>query len=183
MKSRLLIAFALILGISSLTSLPLHAQEESQTLTDEHITRIKTSCQPVIATLNQIHANDTPVYINRNQAYFSISDKLIARLNSRLALNSFNTTELVKIANDYNNELAKFRSSYRKYDMAMADLIRKNCIRQPVAFYETINDVRKQREVVHASITKLHALIKQYRAAVDTFENENETKLRAGKND
>lgn len=181
-KSRLLFALALIVGLGSIASLPVYAQE-SPVLTDDHITRIQTNCQPVIATLNQIHANDTPVYINRNQAYFSISDKLIARLNSRLALNSFDTTPLVKIANEYNNELAEFRVVYRQYDTAMADLVKKNCIRQPVGFYETIGDVRKQRDIVHSSINRLHVLIEQYRDAVNTFESENEAKLRAGKND
>lgn len=173
---------ALVVGFGSIVSLPVHAQE-TPALTDDHITRIQTNCQSAIATLNQIHANDTPVYINRNQAYFSISDKLIARLNSRLALNRYDTAPLVKIANEYNAELAKFRVAYKQYDTAMADLVKRNCSRQPVAFYDTVAEARKQRAAVHAVIAKLHTIIEQYRTAVDTFETQNETQLRADRND
>lgn len=182
MKTRFLFVVALIVGLGSIVSLPAHAQEPTP-LTDDHITRIQTNCQSVIATLNQIHANDTPVYINRNQAYFSISDKLIARLNSRLALSRYDTASLVKITNEYNAELTKFRSVYKQYDTAMADLVKRNCSKQPVGFYDTVADVRKQRAAVHAVIAKLHTIIEQYRAAVDTFETQNETQLRADRND
>lgn len=183
MKNRLLFIVALVAAAGVFAVLPAHAQEEAPQLTDDHITRIQTNCQSALATLNQIHANDTPVYINRNQAYFSISDKLLAHLNSRLALNSYDTSVLVKITNSYNNEITKFRSVYKQYDDAMAELVKRNCSRQPVGFYTTVADVRKLRGAVHDSIAKLHALIVQYSQAVDAFEAQNETKLRVEKND
>ncbi len=173
-----LAVFAMLAGSIS----PVYAQE-SQSLTDDHITRIKTNCQSAIATLDQIHANDAPVYINRNQAYFSISDKLIARLNSRLALNRFDTSTLVSIASDYNTELTHFRAAYKKYDTAMAELVKRNCSRQPVAFYDAVADVRKLREEVHSSISRLHGYIDQYRSAVNTFETQHDSQLRANAND
>lgn len=182
MKKQLLFIPGLAIVIGVFASMSTHAQE-APVLTDDHISRIQTNCQPTLATLNRIHANDTPVYINRNQAYFSISDKLIARLNSRLALNRYDTAPLVKLANEYNSELTKFRTLYKQYDTAMADLTKRNCTKQPVGFYETVTDVRKQREAVHAVIAKLHAIITQYRTAIDVFESEHETQLRAGKHD
>jgi len=181
-KKRLFFIAALVATVGVFAVLPARAQEVPQ-LTDDQITRIQTNCQSALATLNQIHANDTPVYINRNQAYFSISDKLIARLNSRLALNSFDTSALVKITNNYNNEIIKFRSVYKQYDDAMAELVKRNCSKQPVGFYTNVADVRKLRSAVHDSIAKLHTLIAQYSQAVDAFEAQNETKLRVEKND
>lgn len=182
MKNRLIFIVSLVALGGIFAVLPAHAQEAPQ-LTDDHITRIQTNCQSALATLNQIHANDTPVYINRNQAYFSISDKLIARLNSRLALNSYDTSALVKIANNYNNEITKFRSVYKQYDDAMAELVKRNCSKQPVGFYTTVGDVRKLRDAVHESIGRLHALIAQYSQTIDAFESQNETQLRVDKND
>lgn len=182
MKKQLLFIPGFAIAIGVFAGMSAHAQEVP-VLTDDHISRIQTNCQPTLATLSQIHANDTPVYINRNQAYFSISDKLIARLNSRLALNRYDTTPLVKLANEYNNELAKFRAAYKQYDTAMADLVKRNCIKQPVGFYDTVTDVRKQREAVHVVIAKLHAIITQYRTAIDAFESEHESQLRADKHD
>ena len=175
------VAFVTVVA-AILSGLSVRAQTVD-TMTDDHVARIKTNCQSAIATLDQIHANDAPVFINRNQTYFSISDKLIARLNSRLALSRYDTTTLVKIANDYNNELTHFRTVYKQYDDAMADLVRKDCWHQPVGFYDTTSNVRELRQTVHESISRLHDLIGQYRQAVDAFQAQHETQLKANVND
>lgn len=150
---------------------PAYAQEPT-IMTEEHISRIKNTCPSAIATLSQIHANDAPVYVNRNQAYFSISDKLIARLNSRLALNRFDTTALVKIQNDYTSALTNFRTTYKSYDDTMADLVRLNCIRQPVGFYDKVAEARKLRGDVQAAVIRLHGIIDQYDKEVDAFKEQ-----------
>lgn len=139
-------------------------------MTEEHISRIKNACPSAIATLSRIHANDAPVYINRNQAYFSISDKLIARLNSRLALNRFDTSALVKIANDYTSALTDFRATYKLYDDTMADLVRLNCSRQPVGFYDKVAEARELRRDVQAAVARLHEVIGLYQKEVETFK-------------
>lgn len=182
MRNRFIAVAVIAVVAVIMGSMSAHAQS-SDTMTDDHIARIKTNCQSAIATLDQIHANDAPVYINRNQTYFSISDKLIARLNSRLALNRYDTSALVAITNDYNNELTHFRTVYKQYDDAMADLVKKDCSRQPVGFYDDTSSVRQLRQTVHESITKLHDLIGKYRQAVDTFQSQHETQLRASSND
>ncbi len=182
MRNRFIAVVVVAMSAVIMGSMSARAQT-SDTMTDDHIARIKTNCQSAIATLDQIHANDAPVYINRNQAYFSISDKLIAHLNSRLALGRYDTTALVKITNDYNNELAHFRTVYKQYDDAMADLVKKDCSRQPVGFYDGTGTVRDLRQTVHESISKLHDLIGQYRQAVDTFQSQHETQLKASTND
>lgn len=182
MKKVSLVFATLIVATIAIAAVPAYAQQ-ADVMTDQHIDRIKNSCQSALATLNQIHANDAPVYINRNQAYFSISDKLIARFNSRLALNSYDTTGLVKIASEYNDALTEFRSAYKQYDNAMADLTKMNCSRQPVGFYDKVTDVRGLRANVKEAVEKLHKLIAQYSEAVDTFKAQHETKLRSSAND
>lgn len=157
---------------------PVRAQEPT-IMTDEHISRIKNACPSAITTLSQIHANDAPVYVNRNQVYFSISDKLIARLNGRLALNRFDTTALVKIQNDYTNALANFRTTYKSYDDSMADLVRLNCTRQPVGFYDKVAETRKLRSDVQAAVIRLHGLLDQYEKEVEAFK----TQLKSGGSD
>lgn len=182
MKTVLAAVIALALATGVAAGLPVAAQE-STPMTDEHIAQIKNSCPTAIATLNQIHANDAPVYVNRNQAYFSISDKLITRLNSRLALNRFDTTSLVRIASDYSGALSQFRSTYKQYDNSMADLIRMNCSRQPVGFYDKVAETRELRMKVNQAIKKLHTKIDEYREAVNTFESQHAAKLKGGSND
>lgn len=182
MKTVFLTVFAIIATVAVASTAPAHAQESSE-VTSEQITHIRNNCPTAIATLNQIHANDAPVYVNRNQAYFSISDKLIARLNSRLALNRFDTASLVKISNEYATALTQFRAAYKRYDDSMKDLVRMNCVRQPVGFYDKVAESRTLRVNVQQSIKKLHTKIDEYRTAVETFQEQNETRLKRISND
>lgn len=180
---KILITLAVLATLTGvLTGVSAYAQTATP-MTDEHVARIKNACPSAIATLNQLHANDALVYVNRNQTYFSISDKLIARLNSRLALNRYDTTELAKIAGEYNTALSRFRTAYKEYDDAMGDLVRMNCNRQPVGFYDKTAEVRELRATVHETIGRLHTIINQYREAVESFKNEHETQLRNASRD
>ena len=168
MKKSVLYSLAtLILASFVLMSVSVSAQAG---MTDEHIARIKSNCQEALGTLSLIHANDAPMYINRNQTYFSISDKLMARLNSRLTLNRFDATELVKVASEYNETLAKFRSAYKQYDDTMSEVIRIDCRRQPVSFYDKVAETREQRAKVNEAVVRLKSLIDQYRDGVNAFK-------------
>jgi hypothetical protein len=176
MKSVVYSLIALTIVATALASAPAFAQQSSP-MTDEHIARIKANCQSALVTLGQIRTNEAPVFINRNQTYFSISDKLMARLNSRLTLNRYDATQLVKTASEYNTALAKFRTVYKQYDDTMAELIRMDCKRQPVGFYDKVAIVRQQRQKVHDTAEQLKNLIDQYRQGVDTFRTQHLSQL------
>lgn len=179
MKS-VLFSLALLIATSFvLTSLPAFAQ--SAGMTDEHIARIKSNCQGALGTLGRIHANDAPMYINRNQTYFSISDKLMAHLNSRLTLNRYDATQLVKIASEYNTTLATFRTAYKQYDDTMSEVLRMDCRRQPVSFYDKVGETRAQRQKVNEAVQKLKSLIDQYRDGVRTFQVQHSQQFTGGR--
>ena len=148
--------------------------QESPTMTDEHVARIKSNCRLAIATLGQIHANDAPVYINYIQTYYSISDKLMARLNSRLTLNRYDATQLVGTASEFNDTLADFRRAYRLYDEAMNDLIRMDCRSQPVTFYDRVSEARELRQNVQDITQKMSKYIDEYLTNVRDFRLEND---------
>lgn len=160
---------AIVIASVAFITVPTHAQEAE--MTDEHIARIKSNCPAALSTLARIHANDAPVYINRNQTYFSVSDKLMAKLNSRLTLNRYDATGLVKTASEYNAQLIKFRSAYKDYDDTMTDLLRMNCRLQPVSFYDRVADARAKRQKVNDIITQLKSLIDQYDQEVASFKS------------
>lgn len=172
----------LVVTTGLLASVPARAQDAAP-MTDTHISRIRNNCQSALATLSQLHANDGPVFVNRNQTYFSISDKLIARLNARLAVNRYDTSSLVNISNDYNEALTDFRTAFKEYDSAMKELVRMDCGRQPVGFYDKVDDVQELRGKVNASIKKLHTVIDQYRQAVATFEQVHLAQSKVKTND
>ena len=182
MKSVIYSLIALTILSSVFAVAPAYAQQSTD-MTDEHIARIKSSCLSARGTLTRIRANDALTYVNANQVYFSVSDKLIAHLNGRLALNRYDTTQLVKIATEYNKSLANFRGLYAKYDDAVAELIRMDCTRQPVAFYDKVADVRQQRQSVRESVQKLQDSIDQYRQGVQTFQLQQFPQTTGGSNE
>lgn len=179
MKSMLMRLTAIVILFVVTASMPAFAQ--SAGMTDEHIARIKSNCQGALGTLGRIHANDAPLYINRNQTYFSISDKLMAHLNSRLTLNRYDATQLVKTASEYNTTLAKFRTAYKQYDDTMSELLRMDCRRQPVSFYDKVAETRAQRQKVNDAVRQLKSLIDQYRDGVTKFKIEHSDTFKGGR--
>lgn len=167
----------LISAVLLFNNVPVFAQATT-IMTDEHIVRIRSNCQGAHSILARVHANDAPTYINRNQTYFSISDKMMARLNSRLALNRYDATELVKTASEYNKVLTEFRSAYKRYDDSMAELLRMDCRKQPVSFYDKVIETREQRQKVNNAVGQLKSLIDEYRENVHAFQTLNAAQLK-----
>lgn len=177
MKSVFMSLTALLVATFMLTSLPVFAQAPGGEMTDEHIARIKANCQAAMGTIGRIHAYDAPTYINRNQTYFSISDKMMARMNARLAVNRYDASALVKTASNYNDALAQFRSAYKLYDDSMADVLRMDCKRQPVTFYDKVRQTRDQRQKVNDAVVQLKTLIDQYEQGVQSFQIQHAAQL------
>lgn len=159
---------ALLFVTTATSAFPVSAQEA--VMTEEHITRIKDNCQQSRAILSQVRTNDALTFINRNQAYFSIGDKLMARLNSRLALGRHDVTQLVKTTSDYTSALTKFRDTYKVYADQMSELVKMDCRKQPVEFYDRVADAREQRQKVHDAVNQLKRLIIEYEDAVIGFK-------------
>src|SRR5689334_18968108 len=111
-------------------------------MTDEHIARIRMNCQDAQSSLSQLHASDALLRVNRGQLYESISTKLMAPLNSRIALHRLDGVKLVATTTRYESQLATFRAKYQEYEEAMSDVLRVNCVNQPVAFYDKVADTR-----------------------------------------
>ena len=172
MKSVFYGLIAFVIAVATITVIPVRAQE-SPPMTDEHIARIKSNCPVALATLSRIHANDAPAHINRNQTYFSISDKLMARFNSRLVLNRYDATQLVKTSTDFNTQLVKYKTLYKEYDETMTDLLRINCRLQPVGFYDKVAEARAARQKVYESVVRLKQLIGQYKQDVSSFKSQH----------
>ncbi len=143
-----------------------YAQAQESGLSEEHKDHIKVNCHTTKSTLTRLHTNDGPTYVNRNQTYFSISDKLIARFNGRLALSSYDMTQFARLARDYNAALSSFRIVYGRYDDAMANLLKIDCTKQPERFYAAVASAREKRAELHETIAKVNDMISQYGQAV-----------------
>lgn len=145
------------------------AQSPESAMTDAHIARIRSNCVEAQSSLSQLHASDALLRVNRGQLYEFISTKLMAPLNSRIALNRLDGVSLISVSANYERQLVAFRLNYQAYEEAMSDLLKIKCTDQPVAFYDAVASTRTKREKAHSSTLELNALIKTYKAEFDTF--------------
>lgn len=158
-----------VIGIVISRPLFVHADTP---MTEAQIQRIRSNCVEAQSTLYQLHASDALLRVNRGQLYESMSSKLMEPFDSWLALNSYNPSELISIAADYNDKLTDFRSDYQQYEEAMSKTLAINCTNQPVAFYDSVSDTREKRSKVHDATLELHRLINDYKKAFEKFAKD-----------
>lgn len=143
--------------------------QESVPMTEAHIERIRSSCVDAQSTLSQLHASDALLRVNRGRLYESISTKLMVPFNSRVALNRLDSANLPAVASQYEKQLVTFRLHYQQYEEAMTKTLKINCTNQPVAFYDSLNETRTKREMVHADTIGLHKTIQSYKVEFEAF--------------
>jgi len=149
---------------------------QSAPMTDEQIGRIRASCVSAKNTLNQLHASDALLRVNRGQLYESMSTKLMARFNSRADSNHFNVKDLATVTQSYGTALTTFREDYKSYEVQLATALTIDCLKEPVSFYDAVALTRNKRAQVHVDVVKLHQYIDDYKVTFDAFvTNFNKT--------
>lgn len=154
----------LFLSIAGFTSTSAQA-----TLTDEQLDRISANCLSIKNSLNQLHASDALLRVNRGQIYEAMSTKLMDRFNSRLSSNSLDATGTTAVTNSYRSALATFRLDYQAYERQLSAAIKIDCNQKPAEFHNAIDDARTKRDKVHTDVIRLHLYIDDYRSAVNDF--------------
>lgn len=154
-------------GFMSFSSLA-HAQEKTP-MTPAHIERIRANCVEAQSELGRVHASDGLLRVNRGQLYELISTKLMAPMNGRIALNKLDSMGLVTLTADFERQLDAFRQRYKEYEESMSAILEMDCMNQPVAFYDKVNETREKRERVNLATTTLHTTIGAYRSGFEAF--------------
>jgi len=149
----------------SLVSTPAHAED----LTPEQADRVKTNCISIKGSLNQLHASDALLRVNRGQVYESMATKLMDNFNGRLSNNRLDNKAMVTVTSNYRSALNTFRTDYITYEQKLSEAIRIDCSTQPNTFHAAVEEARELRKIVHEDITKLHRLIDDYRTSVNGF--------------
>ena len=165
----LLLLPLLVVGFSiSLVSM-VSAQSANNELSESQIGRIKSNCVALKGTVNQLHASDGLLRVNRGQMYQSMSSALMERFNDRLGDSKLDNKGMVTVTGNYRTALANFRTDYIKYEQKLSQALRIDCVANPVDFYTTLQEARKLRTVVHEDVKRLHQLIDDYRSSVGGF--------------
>ncbi len=144
------------------------AVSSSLDLTDKQISLIRANCVPAQGDLQRINASDTLARLNLAQQYETISTKLMAPFNSRVALNRLDSVALTQTTVDFNDKIDEFRSLYQQYGQTMTRALEMNCRNQPVAFYDTIALARDHRAAVRETVEDLSALLVEYKKEVQS---------------
>lgn len=142
-----------------------HAED----LTPEQTSRVKANCVAIKNSINQLHASDALLRVNRGQVYESMASKLMDTFNARLESNRLDNKATLAVTNNYRSALAQFRTQYIAYEQKLSEAIRIDCVAQPNTFYATLQEARELRKDVHESVQKLHRSIDDYRTSVGDF--------------
>lgn len=171
----------MVAGASALVFLAFSQVTRAQDslMSEAHIERIRSNCTEAKATLAQLHASDGLLRVNRGQIYDSISTKLMAPFNSRASLSRLDATQLVSVASAYERELTAFRTDYKAYEQQMSDILKIDCTKQPVAFYDAIAEARDKRLKVRQHVVALTKQINEYKTAFGNFEKQYLTSLQS----
>lgn len=164
----LVLAFGAIL-IAALSLQNLAKATSHVPMTEAHIERIRANCVEAQSVLRRLHASDGLLRVNRGQLYELISTKLMAPMNSRVALNRLDGLGMVSITAEYERQLDAFRLRYKEYEESMSATLEIDCTNQPVAFYDKVSETREKRQKVNDATNVLHEAIGEYRQAFEEF--------------
>jgi len=138
-------------------------------LSDDQIGRIKSNCLAIKGSLNQLHATDALLRVNRGQIYESIGSKLMNNFNSRLGNNGLDNKGLIVVTSEYQKALTTFRLDYLSYEKQLSATTRVDCTQDAIGFHTALEDARTKRGLVHDDVIRMNAFIDDYRSAVSDF--------------
>lgn len=168
MRRILFVALASIVAVAVL--LPFAGSPaQAEDLTPDQVARVKANCVSIKNSLNQLHASDALLRVNRGQVYESMGTKLMDTFNDRLGSNRLDNKATVTVTGNYRSALNAFRQNYIAYEQKLSAAIRIDCVAQPNTFHAAVEDARVLRAKVHEDVVKLHRLIDDYRSAVSDF--------------
>ncbi len=170
MKRFLLISSIFALTMSSLLATSVSAQEMTLQTDDIITQKLSNNCDSIKTTLRRIHTNDALLRVNMGQVYTGISGQFMARLNSRLALNKINSTELVSTTNNFEQQRQAFGADYKTYEATISGLIKIDCKEKPAEFYAELLKARDQRSVVAQDVKLINASINEYQVGVERIQ-------------
>lgn len=149
-------------------------------LNDAQIAQIKTNCHAAQSTLDRIHSFDAVIRFNLVQEYKAMSDRLMAPMNSRVALNKLDGVEMAKTTVDFDKQRELLSSQYIQYEETVAKAKQIDCVNQPVAFYDTVIQARAYRATLRSTVDHLNALAQQYNTQFDALSAKTLGTLKNG---
>ena len=169
--TRVFVAIAIVVLLASPRTV-FAVSQQPPALTADQIERIRNNCGYTQTAISSVSATDAVAFVNIIQQLDPLSNKLMAPMNSRVALNKLDSVALTKTTVEFNTEAAKFQSLYRDYAKSVNAATAMGCYNQPVEFYDNLTALLQKRALVRTSYERLMTLMAQYRSQVQAVENQ-----------
>lgn len=156
------------LGLTGLIMQPSYAVNQA-ILTDAQIQSIQTNCQTAQVNLNTLHSNDAVLRVNLGERYLNVARRLMAPLNSRIALNGLNGVDMAQTTVLYSQGYQSFSKAYATYKTSVEKALNIDCRDQPVEFYSAVDEARDDRKAVAKVVDEMYRLGLQYRTQLERF--------------
>jgi len=133
---------------------------------------LQANCDTIQATLRRLHTNDALLRVNIGQVYNGISVRLMARLNSRLALARIDSSKMVEITNRFEVERVTFSDKYKTYEASLSGVTKIDCKQNPAGFYAALITARDARRELADAVQAMNASVSEYQTAVEHLQQE-----------
>lgn len=143
-------------------------------LTEQKIATIRQNCVDAQSNLQRIQRSDVVSRTNRGRSYEETL-RLMAAFNGRLAYNKINEPRLNEIATELQKNFTVFYGDYTNYENTLEQVIRVNCVDQPVSFYQLLVQARGQRLQLKNDVDAMQRLIDEYAARLNALKVKLQT--------
>ena len=151
---------------------PVIAQEMIPATGDTPVDRLQASCDTILGVLRRLHTSDSLLRVNIGQTYNGISVRLMARLNSRLALNRIDSTRFVEIAGQFDQQREDFSRFYSEYEAALSSLTKVDCKSRPTEFYAGLISARDARSRLATTVQSMNDSVSDYQVEVERLKRD-----------
>lgn len=143
----------------------------AEPLSDSQIEAIRQSCVLAQSTMQRLEQSEAVSRRNRGVSYESTL-KLMAALNSRIAINKLEAPTLSAITAEISKKRAEFVENYLSYNNSFNVAMKlPNCRQQPVTFYDLLAQTRELRLKLSTNIDNINELLDRYQTSLTTLKN------------
>lgn len=142
----------------------------AEPLNDTQIEMIRQNCLAAQGSMQRLEQSEAVSRRNRGVSYESAL-RLMAALNSRIAINKLNAPNLSSITSDVEKKRTEFTEKYLAYNNSFTVTMKlANCREQPVTFYDYLTQTRELRTALSSTIDDIDRLLDQYQVELDSLK-------------
>lgn len=152
-----------------LTGLPGLAQTAE--IPPEKLELIGDNCEAAQSSIQRTQKSDIVSRTNKGRIYEYIL-RLMAALNSRIALNKLSQPRMVEVTGELQKSFTAFYRDYTDYETQIDYLLNIPCREKPTEFYSGLEQLRALRAKLTLDVQAMNALIEEYEKLVTQLNAE-----------